>query len=384
MRMKWLSIGIASFFWLIPLRVAGPRPPQIPNPPPLGWPGSSLPPPALGQAGANVPPLSPSEILGPESGTNISEADARRVRAAAGISDGDASKHVVLIDGKTLHDHQILLVVSLQEPPCVTAEVFAHHGNDIQRVWSVSATPEGGTFCQVLGCPVPEVAATKAGEVRILVPVHRDSARFDVCDDNIVLTYRRAGTSFELEKEEKRPALEMCNLSDQIFAAAAHETKEADRLALIWVFRLPGGASSALVFAKTPDGPAVFAYDGPPGPWIEDRYGKEIVTPSECIDAAKTAPISRAQLPLTSDEAQAILDKLPNLGRNAAPDNCAASFHPGCSYTLDGPMFVVIFPDGSNRTVHNPPMVAGVRGPGGSASDWAEELHVLVGDQPFQ
>ncbi len=380
MRMKWLSIAIASFFWLIPLRAAGQRPPQISNPPPLGWPG--LPPQAAGGSGANVPPLlSPSQMLGPQSGTNISEADARRVRAAAGISDGDASKHIVLIDGKTLHDHHILLVVSSPEAPCLMAEVFAHHGEDIHRVWSVSATPEGGTFCQVLGCPVPEIAATKAGEVRISVPVRRDGARFDVCDDNILLTYRRAGTSFELEKEEKFPALEPCDLNSEVSATAIHETKQSDLLALIYVLRLPGGATSAIVFAKTPDGPAVTAYDAPLQAWVQNRHGGVFVTSSECIDAAKSAPIEKRRLQLTGDEAQAILDKLAKLRQRTESNNCQPSAQLRCSYTFDGTMFLVIFADGSNTIVRNPPMVAGVRGPGGSASDWAEELHVLVGDQ---
>lgn len=378
--MKWIEVSLVIVFSFGALRVRaqapGAPPPGLGYPPDTVWPNPRPP----------VRPLTPSqrEDENLSERTKLSVKDVRKLKAAAGIADVDWTNGTVLVDSRTLGHHQILLSIFSQKALCLTAEVFSHSGGNFQEVWSLNAIPGGAALCQLPGCTVPQAQATKSGDVEITVPAHRDGADYDVCDDEDVLTFHEVGATFQLEKEAKVPALAPCHLDSEVFAAATHETSESDRLALIEVMWLPSAQVSAIVFAKTHDGPVVTAYGGKPPPYVEDRYRKAMVTPSECIEASKSAPIDRIRLPLSADEAQAILDKLPKLSQSTSASNCTAGARSGCAYIMDGVMVLVFFPNGSTLSLRKSPLAPGLKGPAATAEDWVQQLHILVGDPPAQ
>jgi hypothetical protein len=302
------------------------------------------------------------------------------------MSDDSWSKRIVLIDGKTLHKHQILLVTNSPDGLCLTASVFAHHGNDIRQVWSVSVMPGGGAICQLPHCLPPTAAATRAGDVMIAVPVRRDGARYDVCDDNTVLTYKPSAAAFVLATEKTVPALELCDPSQQLFDAVSSYVGASDRLAWIAVIRSPSGAPSEIVFEKTQDGPAAIAFSIPQQLWLQAANTKRValLTLSECMDVAPTPPIERTQLPLTGEQAQALLDKLAkhDAYTDAYAGNCHARPASQCAFTLDGLWFMAVLPGGKAVVWRGVPVVPTIRSGNPTASDWVEQLHILAGDPP--
>jgi hypothetical protein len=314
--------------------------------------------------------------------TRLSLGDVHRLRLAAGISDDDLPNRIVHIDDKTLGHHEILLTIYSRGDPCLTAEVFAHHGRNFQQLWSLGEMPGGLTPCALPHCPAPGASATKAGEVVITVPARRDGAKYDVCDDNVLLTYRPVGTSLEFASERKILAKDFCGVSSQFYYVAFSPADEGNRIASIEVMRSPSGSPSALVFQKSQDGPVAMHFSIPREIWLQSVRSNvaRFSTPSECIESATSAPIERTRLPLTGEQVQALLDSLAKI--DLRTDRCPRRADGECALIMDGVHYFLQLPNGRTVTLTDTRDFPEIRSENPALSDWVYEVLKLAHDEP--
>lgn len=326
MRVKWLKVALTIAFSFAAMRMWAQAPAGQSTrpvyPPESVWPNPRLP----------LAPLTPSQREDQELSeqTKLSVKDVHKLRVAAGITDGDPSKRVVLIDGKTLGQRQIFLTIYSRDALCLTAEVIAHQGKEFQQMWSLAEMPGGPALCQIANCPAPSAAASKPDEVVITIRARRDGAPYDVCDDNILLTYRHAGSSFALASQQRVPATSPCTVDSQLSSASFYSADSADRLVWIQVIR-SFGPPSYVAFQNTPDGPVAEHFSVSKEVWNRSNASSSVPqnTPSECIESAKSAPLERTRLPLTADQVQGLLNSLAKIDMKM--DECPRVASGGCA-----------------------------------------------------
>ena len=377
MRMTSLKVAFVVALCLGPLRVWAQAPGGQPQPS-VYSPGLVLGPSPRLPVRHRTPLQKEDEYLALT--TRLSEEDIHRLRLAAGIADTDWTDGSVHIDDKHLGQHRVLLTIYTGSSLCLTAEVFAHHGRNFQQLWSLSAVPGGPALCPIANCPAPWAAASKPAEVVITVPAHRDGAPYDVCDDLVLYTYRPAGASFALASQRTIPDKYFCTVDSQLYDAAFFSADSADRLAWIEVTRSPGGPPSAIIFQKTPDGPVATQYSISRQVWNQYIHNLRttLVTPSECVESAKSASLERTRLPLTGEQVQALLDRLATI--DLQKKQCPHRADGKCVYIMDGVRYFVWLPTGKSGGVSDTRNTPGLTSENPALSDWVYQVLALAGE----
>ncbi len=368
MRITRLNVAIASLFLLTTMGLAA----QQPDSPPIRIQDllpyySNSPFPSSFTRGE-------LDDLDATADTGLSKNEIRKLQAAAGIADGDLPNRYVLVDAKTLKHSEIFIDVYSKDSRCLTAEVFLHHWGAFHFLWSLSEEPGGGRLCRLPNCPVPTATTPTSGEIVVTVPAHRDGARYNVCDDNRFLIYRPAGRSFQFASEQRLPSVEDCS---QFYYSVFFQTDESKRLAWIEVEPI-GGRDSVILFQSASDGP-VIDYFGMPGPaWSpgDEPRNRNLITPSECIDKAMSAPLERTRIPLTGAQVQAILDSITKI--DVRTDDCDRDRSGKCALFIDSDDFVVGLPNRTWFMMTNLHKSTQIRSANPALTAWLDSLMRLV------
>ena len=236
--------------------------------------------------------------------TGMSVHGFQRLRRVAGIGDEHPLAEIETVDIRTLAQKRILFVSASGSQHCLHVGVYEHSGKDFRELWSVRETPDGAGLCRDSACENPRAWVTGKHEVTVTVPFRDSTADVVECDHVRQYTYRWAATTYQLASQKSVQA--SCDVNtyrralDLVFGPAAN----AERTATIQI--LPSFHPEwAIALDRTPNGLIVSRIALQMSLWPQLFLSIQLrKSPSQCIEEAKTAPVQRAIVPLSSESAQ--------------------------------------------------------------------------------
>ena len=312
--------------------------------------------------------------------TGLSPQEIRKLRLAVGIADDEPSNPLLDIAAKTLPNERIFLTTVSGNNHCLNVNVLNRHGKGFQKLWSAGAMPDGSGFCHPPLCRNVGALATSKNQVMIAVPVQLAGAPTGACDENVVLTYRGKGKTYVLTKTQHWPA--RCGLDDyQIAVRAAianaknSASDTADRVVTVQIF--PSfWPESAIVFDKTANGLAITHLTFSRKVHSQLRVLSQSQTPSQCIAQAKSIPINRTQVNISSADAQRLLDGLNKIDLNM--HSCSRHADGTCVHLEDGTDYTVALEDGRVLNLDNVSGMKNVTSENPALLQWVTTLRELV------
>ena len=312
--------------------------------------------------------------------TGLSPQEVRDLRLAVGLADDEPSNPLDALDAETLPHERIVLVTAAGSGHCLNVNVLNRHGRGFQKLWSAAEMPDGSGFCHPPACRNASAFATRKNEVRIVAPVQLAGAPIGACDENTGLTYQGKGKTYVLTATQHWTA--QCGLDDYAIAVrmAIADAKSSapdmtQRIVTVHVF--PSfSPESAIVFDKTANGLAITHLTFSHSVWSQLGVLAQSQTPSQCIAKAKSIPIDRTPVNISSAEAQRLLDDLNKIDLNM--HYCARHADGTCIHLEDGTAYTVALEDGRLLHLDNVSGMKGVTSENPALLQWVTTLRELV------
>jgi hypothetical protein len=214
----------------------------------------------------------------------------------------------------------------------------------------------------------------------IAVPVQLAGAPVGACDENTVLTYRGKGTTYRLTETHHWPA--RCGLDDYPIAvrmAIANAKNSApdttEQVVAVHVFS-SFSPESAIVFDKTANGLAITNLTFSRKVHSQLNVLGQSQTPSQCIAQAKSIPIDRTPVNISSADAQRLLDGLNKIDLNVS--SCPRYADGTCVYFERGTAYTVVLEDGRLLHLWNVSALKNVTSENPALLQWVTTLRELV------
>jgi hypothetical protein len=312
--------------------------------------------------------------------TGLSPKEIRNLRLAVGIADNEPSNPLDAIDARTLPNERIFLTTVSGSGHCLNVNVLHRHGKGFQKLWSAGAMPDGSGFCHPPACRNVGALATSKNQVMIAVPVQLAGAPVGACDENTVLTYRGKGKTYRLTETHHWPA--RCDLDDYQIAVhmAIADAKnfapdKTEQVVAVHIFS-SFSPESAIVFDKTANGLAITHLTFSRKVHSQLNVLAQSQTPSQCIAQAKSIPIDRTPVNISSTDAQRLLDGLNKIDLNV--NSCPRHADGTCVYFERGTAYTVVLEDGRLLHLWNVSALENVTSENPALLQWVTTLRELV------